>query len=235
MTATTGMVLAAGLGTRMRPITEHTPKPLVEVGGRSLLDRAIDQLVQAGVRTIVVNVHYLAEQIEQHLSGRGDAEFNISDERDMLLDTGGGIAKALGVLGPDPFYVSNGDSLWFDGPEPLLEALNLHWRDAEMDCLLALASKDSLGYDGAGDFTCDCSGRLRRATSGESEALVNTGIYLVHPRLFAKAPQEPFSMNLLWDRATEAGRLFGQVVEGTWMHIGTPEALDEANSLLKRS
>jgi MurNAc alpha-1-phosphate uridylyltransferase len=226
------MVLAAGLGTRMRPITLTTPKPLVEVGGRALLDRALDQLVRAGVSRAIVNVHYLADQIEGHLGVRRDIDIIISDERACLLDTGGGIAAALPDLGPAPFFVSNSDSLWREGPLPLLKALRAAWRDTDMDCLLALAPVTSLGYDGSGDFHLAPDGRLTRAGAGDGPLCVNPGIYLLHPRLMANVPRDPFSMNVVWNTAIAQGRLHGITVAGEWMHVGTPQSLAEANQRL---
>jgi MurNAc alpha-1-phosphate uridylyltransferase len=226
------MVLAAGLGLRMRPLTECTPKPLLEVAGKALLDHALDQLARAGVETAVVNVHYRADQVEAHLARRTDMRIVVSDERGRLLDTGGGIAKALAHLGAAPFFVSNADNIWLDGPVPLLDALHAAWDDARMDCLLGLAPPGSLGYDGRGDFHRAADGRLARYGRGSGEILVNSGIYLVHPRLFAACPSEPFSMNVLWDRAIAQRRLYGIVAQGEWMHVGSPAALAQAEARL---
>ncbi len=228
----TGMILAAGFGTRMRPLTDTLPKPLISVGGITLLDRALDQMLRAGVGKAVVNVHYLAEQIETHVARQRAPAIVISDEREKLLDTGGGLKKALPHLEDHAFFVSNGDSLWVEGAVPLLQALRSAWRDDEMDCLLALAPIDALGYEGDGDFHLASDGRLRRAQAGPGGAYVATGIYLVHPRLFENAPDEPFSMNLLWDRAIADGRLHGLLGDGEWMHVGTPGALADAEARL---
>lgn len=227
------MMMAAGLGNRMRPLTDHRPKPLVELAGRTLLDRGLERLEAAGVETVVVNVHYLAGMIEAHLSGRMVPRIVISDERGRLLDTGGGIANVLDRLGGEAFFVVNSDSVWQEGEVPLLEQLRAAWKGDRMDCLLALSpSQDALGYNGQGDFERGQDGRLTRRPADAVAPYVNTGAYLVHPRLFTDLPAAPFSMNLLWDRAIDSGRLYGVVMEGLWMHVGTPEALGEAEARL---
>jgi len=227
----TAMILAAGLGTRMRPLSDHRPKALIEFQGRPLIDFALDRLRDADVGRVVVNVHYLADMLEAHVAGVSAPEILISDERTGLLDTGGGIANALPLLGEAPFFVVNADSVW-TGDSPNLARLAAHWDDRAMDCLMLIAPvAGSHGYKGAGDFLADEAGRLRRAEAGEAAPFANTGYYLVHPRLFDAAPAGPFSINLLWDRAIAAGRLSGMELEGTWLHIGTPEALREAEQI----
>lgn len=228
------MVLAAGLGVRMRPLTRDTPKPLLSVNGRRLIDRAIGKLVAAGVETAVVNVHYLPEQIEAWAHKQDRPRIVLSDERDQLLDTGGGIAKALPKLGTGPFFVLNSDTFWIDGAVPALERLRSAWRDGSMDCLLLLCPLDrAVGYDSIGDFHLAKNGRLRRRAGEETGALAYAGTYLVHPRLFRDAPQGRFSMNLLWDRAIAQGRLFGIAHDGLWLHVGTPEAIAKAEAVLQ--
>ena len=232
-TVNRAMVMAAGLGRRMRPLTDDVPKPLVRLCGRPLIDYAIDRLIGAGIGTIVVNVHYLADAVERHLAGRGDIEVVISDERDHLLDTGGGAARVLETLGPGPFFVINSDSVWLEGIGAGLARMRRRWNDAEMDCLILLASTvTSVGYGGRGDFHMDVSGRLMRRPETEVAPFVNTGAYLIHPRLFTDLPDGAFSMNLLWDRAIGAERLFGIRHDGVWMHVGTPEALNQAERLM---
>lgn len=227
------MVMAAGLGTRMRPLTDELPKPLVRLRGRPLIDYAIDRLVEAGVQSAVVNVHYLADAIEHHLADRTDIEIIISDERGHLLDTGGGAAHVIDRLGPGPFFVINSDSVWLEGIGDSLSRMSSRWRDDEMDCLMLLASTvTSVGYDGRGDFGMNESGRLVRRPESEVAPFVNTGAYLIHPRLFQDMPDGAFSMNLLWDRAMDADRMFGIRHDGIWMHVGTPEALNEAERLM---
>ena len=231
-TVSRAMIMAAGLGTRMRPLTNSVPKPLVVLGGKPLLDHGLARLEAAGVTNAVVNVHYLAGLIENHLSARAQPKVFISDERDRLLDTGGGIFRALPELGGDAFFVLNCDSLWHEPAVPLLEQLRAAWDDAKMDCLLALApTQGSLGYDGAGDFECAPDGTLTRRTAATAP-FVNTGAYLVHPRVFEGAPSGPFSMNLIWDALITRGRLHGIAMDGLWMHVGTPEALAEAEARL---
>ncbi len=228
------MVLAAGYGQRMRPLTLTRPKPLVEVSGKALIDYGFDSLRRAGVETAVVNVHYLADQIEAWARQQPAPRIIISDERDQILDTGGGVAKALPLLGTDPFFVLNSDSFWVDDDEPALDRLRAAWDDATMDCLLLLSPLErTVGYDGAGDFVRGDDGRLmRRADSGETP-LAYIGGYLVSPRLFAGAPQGSFSMNTLWNRAIARGRLFGLEHLGRWLHVGTPDAIPLAAHALK--
>lgn len=232
----TAMVLAAGLGTRMRPITDRLPKPLVPVAGTPLIDQVLDRLAAAGVRDAVVNVHYLADQIEAHLSGRQAPRVVISDERGELLDTGGGIARALPLLGPGPFFLANTDSLWIEGARPLLDRLAEAWSDERMDGLLVVApTVTASGYGGTGDFLLDTEGRLSRRPERITAPFAYTGAAILSPRLFEGAPAGKFSLNLLFDRAIESGRLFGLRLDGLWMHVGTPAAIAEAETMIENS
>lgn len=234
MNGTRAMMLAAGLGTRLRPLTLTRPKPLIEVAGRSLLDRGVDALQRAGVSEVVVNKHYLADQIDGWAAARATPHIIVQDEEALILDTGGGVAKALPHLGPDPFFVLNSDSFWVDGPAPALQRMREAWNDATMDCLLLLARKNrSTGFDGPGDFDMDDTGRLTRR-SGETAEHVYAGAYLVHPRLFRDAPEGAFSMNELWNRALAEGRLHGLVHDGWWLHVGTPDAIALAEDKLRQ-
>ena len=228
------MVLAAGFGQRMRPLTLTRPKPLVEVAGKSLIDYGFDRLRAAKVETAVVNVHYLPDQIEAWAKHQSSPRIVISDERAEILDTGGGVAHALPLLGHDPFFVINSDSFWVDDGTPALDRLRAAWDDAKMDCLLLLSPLErTVGYDGAGDFTRDRDGRLVRRAASQGTPLAYIGAYLVAPRLFDGAPQGAFSMNRLWDRAIAQGRLFGVEHTGRWLHVGTPEAIGLAEAALK--
>jgi MurNAc alpha-1-phosphate uridylyltransferase len=232
MTGRAAMMLAAGLGTRMRPLTLSRPKPLIEVAGRSLIDRGMDALERAGAELVVVNKHYLPDQIEAWAKARTGPRIAVQDESDLILDTGGGVARALPLLGDEPFFVLNSDSFWVDGPAPALERMRSAWDGAKMDCLLLLAAKSrSVGFDGPGDFDIDGTGRLARR-AGDTAELIYAGAYLVHPRLFADAPQGVFSMNVLWNRAIAQGRLFGIEHDGWWLHVGTPDAIELAERKL---
>ena len=224
MTPTHPLVLAAGLGLRLRPITEKTPKPLIEVAGRTLLDRALDALVAAGVTDAVVNCHYLAEQIERAVAARTVPRVQISREPE-LLETGGGIAKALPLLGRDPFYTVNADIAWRDGRKSALGRLAAAWRDDADALLLVHLTPRAFGYDGMGDYMVDPLGLARRRKPLEVVPYVYTGIGLIHPRLFAGAPGGKFSLTLLFDRAEKAKRLRAIVHDGEWFHIGTPDGL----------
>ena len=229
------MVLAAGLGTRMRPLTDTLPKPLVERHGRALIDHVLDRIADAGIPRAVVNVHYKAEAIESHLAGRTHPEVVISDERDALLDTGGGVARALPKLGAEPFLVHNSDSVWIEGATSNIRRLAHAWDPDRMDSLMLLAARrTSLGYEGAGDFDLQADGRITRRLQDRESDYVFTGVSIAHPRLFVNAPQGAFSLNLPWTSAIAAGRLFGLVLDGTWMHVGTPDALLEAGSRIER-
>ena len=231
--AETAMVLAAGFGERMRPLTLRVPKPLVPLAGRPLVDHVLDRLAQAGVKTAVVNVHYLAEHLEAHLAARkGKApEIVISDERGVLLDTGGGARKALKLLGRGPFFIHNADSVWSEGAAPALPRMLKLWNPAAMDCLLLLAPvATSIGYGAKGDFSMAPDGRLERRGERQVVPFAFAGVSLCDERLFKDAPNGRFSLNLLWDRALAKGRLYGMRLDGIWMHVGTPEALAEAET-----
>ena len=228
MTPTRAMVLAAGLGLRMRPLTETRPKPLIAVAGRTMLDRALDRLVEVGVTDAVVNAHYLGAMIHEHLAERNVPRITFSDE-DTLLDTGGGVARALPRLGADPFYVVNADVIWLDGRRHALARLAEAWDDKRMDaCLLVHSTVRTIGYDGQGDFMVDPLGLATRRVEGHVAPFVFTGVQILHPRLFADAPTGAFSLNRLYDTAAEAERLYAIVNDGEFFHIGTPEALAEA-------
>ncbi|GJD47636.1 N-acetylmuramate alpha-1-phosphate uridylyltransferase [Methylobacterium crusticola] len=230
-------VLAAGLGKRMRPITATVPKPLVEVAGRALIDHALDRIAECGIREAVVNVHYLADLMEAHLDRRrGGPAIVVSDERERLLETGGGVRKALPLLGEAPFLILNSDSFWLEGPRPNLRRLAAAWDPGRMDMLLLVASAaTSLGYDGAGDFHMDGDGRLQRRAEREVAPFVYAGVAITKPGLFAGTPDGPFSLNLLFDRAIAAERLYGLRLDGQWLHVGTPEALAQAEERVRAS
>jgi len=220
----------------MRPITDTIPKPLIKVGGQAMLDFVLDQLAAAGVERAIVNVHYLADQVERHIASRKNPEIVISDERAKLLDTGGGVVKALGELGSEPFFHVNSDTLWIDGVTPNLTRLAQAFDSANMDALLLLApAADSIGYSGRGDFTMDAGGRLVRRAEQQVAPFVYAGAAVLSPALFADAPQGAFSLTKLFDRAAEAGRLHGLRLEGVWMHVGTPDAIALAEAAIKAS
>ena len=227
------IVLAAGLGTRMRPYNGHIPKPLVVIGGKSLIDYALDRLAEAGVERAVVNVHHLADAVEQHLAKRQHPQIMISDERAELLGTGGGIAKALPQLGDAPFFLINSDTVWLDGVKPNIARLAQAFDPASMDALLLLApATDSVGYAGRGDFAMLADGRLRRRGKDEVVPFVYAGAAILAPALFATAPAGAFALTLLFDRAGDQGRLFGLPLDGVWMHVGTPDAVAAAEAAL---
>ena len=229
------MVLAAGHGERMRPLTDKMPKPLVKLAGRPLIDHVLDKLAAEYVEKAIVNVHYLADQIEAHLRSRREPQIVISDERDLLLDTGGGAKKALPLLGDGPFFIHNSDSVWSEGVTPALNAMLRQWDPGEMDCLLLLAPLAySIGYSGRGDFSMAPDGRLARRGERQVVPFAFAGVSLCDQRLFKDAPDGPFSLNLLWDRSLQAGRLFGIRLDGRWMHVGTPDALKEAETWFER-
>jgi len=232
----TAMVLAAGLGERMRPLTDRLPKPLIAVAGKPLLDHVLDRLAAAGIERAVVNVHYLADQIERHLAGRKAPQIVISDERSMLLGTGGGVVKALGALGGQPFFHVNSDSIWIDGVKPNLERLAEAFDPSSMDALLLLASAtNSIGYAGRGDYGMTADGRLRRRPEREVAPFVYAGAALLRPELFKDAPAGGFPLTRLFDRAAEQGRLHGLRLEGVWMHVGTPDAIAKAEAAIMAS
>lgn len=231
---TRAMVLAAGFGTRLRPLTEETPKPLVKVRGQALIDVALDRLAAAGVTLAVVNTHHLAEKIRSHLAGRSKPRIVFSHEPE-ILETGGGIDKALPLLGEDPFYAVNAKIVWFNGVEDALARLAAAWDDSRMDALLLLQpTVTAVGYEGQGDFRMDEMGRLYRRQEWEVAPFVFSGIQILHPRLFAGAPDGAFSMNLLYDRAVGAGRLHGIRHDGEWYHVSTPRQLAEVEAQLAR-
>ena len=227
------MVLAAGLGTRMRPYNGHLPKPLVEVGGKALIDYSLDRLAEAGVARAVINVHHLAEALMKHLAARKHPQIVISDERAELLGTGGGIAKALPQLGAGPFFLVNSDTLWLDGVRPNFVRLAETFDPAMMDVLLLLApTAGSIGYSGRGDFGMLPDGTLQRRAEKEVVPFVYAGAAVLSPELFAGAPDGAFSLTRLFDAAGDKGRLFGLRLEGVWMHVGTPDAVAAAEAAL---
>jgi len=229
----TAMVLAAGLGKRMRPLTASQPKPLVRVAGKPLIDHALDRLAEAGVAKAVVNVHYLADALEAHVTVRAAPKVTVSDERELLLETGGGMVKAQALL-PDPFFCINSDNIWLDGPKDVFRDLSDAWDAERMDALLALVPHiGAHNFRGKGDFGMDTSGRVSRRRSGRIAPFIYTGIQLVSRRLLRDAPEGPFSTNVLWDRAIEEGRLYGIAFTGQWFEVGTPEAIPATEAALK--
>jgi MurNAc alpha-1-phosphate uridylyltransferase len=227
------MIMAAGFGTRMRPLTNKIPKPLVKVQGRALIDHVMDRLVAAGVKTIVVNIHYMGDQIKAHVEKRKDVEVVISDETDTILDSGGGIFKALPHFKGEPFYHANADTVWVEGASHALERLKAAWNPAEMDALMLLASTvTTVCYDGRGDFMMDAEGRLSRVPEGRISPFVWMSMEILHPRLFDGMQPGKFSINPLWDKAIAKGRLYGQRLDGVWMHIDRPEAIKRSEEYL---
>ncbi len=233
---THAMILAAGFGARMRPLTLTTPKPLIKVDGKALIDYGVDKLRAAQIPNAVVNGHYFAGQIEAWSKSVATPETVFSDERDAILDTGGGIARALPLLGHTPFFVLNADCFWLDGDTPALNRLREAWNDGLMDCLLLLCDPDrTTGYDADGDFILDDQNKImRRKNKSDDKGLAYIGAYLVHPRMFANAPEGAYSMNKLWDKAIAEGRLFGLAHDGHWLHVGTVDAIKEAEDVLRR-
>lgn len=229
----TAMVLAAGLGKRMRPLTETRPKPLIEIAGKPLLDWGLDALGRAGVETAVVNIHYLGRQIAAHVAARKTPRILISDESARLLDSAGGIVKALPLLGSEPFFVLNADTFWIDRRKSNIERLALAWDGARMDILLMLCDPSSAtGHSGGIDFTMMADGRLARA-AGAAAGFIYAGAAILDPAIFAGARAEPHSLNLYFDRAIEAGRLHGLPLDGSWITVGTPEAIGPAEAAAK--
>lgn len=230
---TWAMVLAAGKGRRMRPITDRTPKPMIKVHGKPLIDHALDRLRDAGIEETVVNVHHLSEQIERHLAARAKPKISFSREAD-LLETGGGVKRALDAFGDAPFIVANGDSFWLNGPTDAIGRMADVWDDEKMDGLLLLHSTvDAYGYDGKGDFNCEADGRLNRRPEMEIAPWLFTGIQMLKPAIFADTPDGAFSLNLVYDRLLENDRLYGLVHDGEWFHVGTPDGLAEAEAFMK--
>ena len=231
----TAMVMAAGLGKRMRPLTATRPKPLVEVAGKALIDHALDRLRAAGIHKVVVNVHYLADALEAHLKARaGDLDVKISDERKLLLETGGGLIQADKLIDADPFLVVNSDNYWIDGPADTLHLLASLWREDDMDALLLVVPQARAGnHRGPGDFHMKADGRLARREKGKVAPFVFTGIQMVSKRLLRDAPDGPFSTNILWDRAIAEGRCFGAVHQGLWFDVGNPAAIKATERALQ--
>ena len=233
---TKAMVLAAGLGLRMRPLTEKMPKPLVSVAGRPLLDHVLDKLAEADVTEAVVNVHYLPDQIIDHVATRARPRVIISDERNEVLGTGGGVVKALPLLGDAPFFHINSDTMWIDGVRPNLERLAESFDPARMDILLLMApTTDSIGYNGRGDYAMLPDGTLRKRREHQVVPFVYAGAAIMSPTLFAGAPKGEFSLTRMFDRANEQERLFGLRLDGVWMHVGTPNAIQAAEEALLES
>lgn len=232
----TAMILAAGLGTRMRPITETMPKPLVKVHGKTLVDHGLDALSSVGVKKTVVNVHHFPELMRDHLSQYKGTEIVVSDETDQLLDSGGGVKNALPHLGDRPFFLLNADSFWVEGYKPNLKHMADFWRDEDMDILLLLSGMaTAIGYDAKGDFNMDADGRLTRREERTVAPFAYAGAAIFNPAIFADTPDGPFSLNTLFDRAIEEERLFGHRLEGMWLHVGTPDAIREAEEAIARS
>ena len=234
---TTAMVLAAGLGTRMRPLTDDRPKAMVEVAGRALIDHVLDRLAEAGVERAVVNVHWYAHRLEHHLAARGRGpDIVISDERPQLLETGGGLKKAAPLLGPDAVFVANIDSVWTDNGREGNSALNQLarlWNPSIMDAALLLAKREgSIGFEGAGDLFLAEDGRLTFRGDAPEAPYAYMGVHVCRPDYVAEGPEGPFSLSEFWRRSAAAGRLYGFVLDGDWMHVGDPQARDEAEARL---
>lgn len=233
---TKAMVLAAGLGQRMRPLTDHLPKPLIKVAGRALLDHVLDKLADADVGEAVVNVHYLPDQIIDHVAARTRPSVIISDERDHVLGTGGGVVKALPLLGPAPFFHVNSDTMWIDGVRPDLKRLAETFDPARMDILLLMApTATSIGYSGRGDYAMLPDGALRKRRENQVVPFVYAGVAIISPAIFRDAPDGAFSLTRMFDRANEQERLFGLRLDGVWMHVGTPDAVAAAEEAFLES
>jgi MurNAc alpha-1-phosphate uridylyltransferase len=230
---TTAMVLAAGLGTRMRPLTNDRPKALVDLAGRSLIDHVLDRLAEAGVDRAVVNVHWFADRLEAHLAARGRGPvIVISDERAELLETGGGLKKAAPLLGPEPVFVANIDSVWTDRGDALGDLARL-WDPARMDAVLLLARREgSIGFEGGGDFFLGDDGRLTFRGNAPEAPFAYMGVHITRPGYANAGPDGPFSLSPLWRASAAAGRLYGCVLDGDWMHVGDPQARDAAEAKL---
>ena len=228
------MILAAGLGKRMRPLTATQPKPMVRVAGKPLIDHVLDRLEDAGVAKAVVNVHYLADLLENHLKSRKSPAVTISDERALLLETGGGMIRAQDLL-PDPFFCVNADNIWLDGPVDAFRELSEMWDAEKMDGLLLLVPHSgAFNYRGKGDFQMDPLGRITRRRSGRIAPFIFSGVQLVSKRLLREAPGGPFSTNILWSRAIDEGRLYGLCFTGEWFEVGDPSAIAPTEAALKR-
>jgi MurNAc alpha-1-phosphate uridylyltransferase len=236
VTPAKAMVLAAGLGVRMRPLTDHMPKPLVRVAGQPLLDHVLDKLAGAGVTEAVVNVHYLPDQIIEHVAARSRPRVIISDERNQVLGTGGAVVKALPLLGHAPFFHLNADTMWIDGVRPNLARLAETFDPDRMDILLLMApTTSSIGYSGRGDYGMLADGALRKRKEHQVVPFVYAGAAIMSPSLFADAPESDFSLTKLFDRANEQERLFGLRLDGVWMHVGTPDAIEAAEEAFLES
>jgi len=231
----TAMIMAAGLGKRMRPLTATKPKPLIEVNGKALLDHVLEKLKSSGVQKVVVNVHYLADALEAHLTSRAHGlDVVISDERQLLMETGGGLVKAEPLIDCDPFLALNSDNLWIDGPADTIKLLASQWDGAKMDALLLLVPQArALNHRGLGDFHMDRTGLIRRRERSHVAPFVFTGIQLVSKRLLRDAPDGPFSTNILWDRAIEEDRAYGAVHQGLWFDVGTPQSIPMTEAALE--
>jgi MurNAc alpha-1-phosphate uridylyltransferase len=230
------MVFAAGLGKRMRPVTDTMPKPLVKIGGRAMLDHMLDRFAEIGVERAIVNVHYLADQLERHLAQRTKPRIIISDEREKLLDQGGGIKKVLPLIGDEAFFICNTDAIWLEGTRSNLARLAGRWDPDMMDVLLLVAaSATSVGVDWPGDFLMDADGRLTRRSDREVAPFVYAGVGIIKPQLFAGVKEDVFRLAPFFFSAAEQGRLFGQRLDGQWLHVGTPAAIEEAERAIRRS
>jgi MurNAc alpha-1-phosphate uridylyltransferase len=228
------MVMAAGLGKRMRPLTATRPKPLIEINGKALIDHVFDHLRAAGITKAVVNVHYLADALEAHLKARaGGVDVRISDERKLLLETGGGLVQAEPMIDCDPFFAINSDNYWVDGPSDALRLLAAQWDGEAMDALLLLVPHArAFNHRGLGDFHMDRFGRLKRRNRSKVAPYVYTGIQMVSKRLLREAPEGAFSTNILWTRAIDEGRCFGAVHQGLWFDVGTPASVRATEAAL---
>ncbi len=233
--STTAMVMAAGLGKRMRPLTATRPKPMVQLAGKPLIDHCLDKLWDAGICNVVVNVHYLADSLEAHLEGVSyPMNIRISDEREKLLETGGGLIKALPMIEEDPFFCLNSDNIWMDGPQNVFEQLSSQWDTDKMDALLLLVPHQrACNYRGQGDFILDTSGRLARRKPRRVAPFVFSGIQLMSKKLISNAPQDAFSTNIFWDRAIAEGRLYGVVHQSLWFDVGTPASIAPTEEMLR--
>lgn len=231
----TAMVLSAGYGKRMRPLTDDTPKPMLALNGKPLIGHVMDRLATAGVKRAVVNLHYLGDQIKDYLAAEDRLDVTFTDEPE-LLETGGGVKNALAPLtetGTDPFYVVNSDAFWLDGYEDTLMRLAREWKDDIMDGLLLLhGTVESHGYTGPGDFVADPDGKLKRRPEMEIAPWLFAGVQILHPRIFDNSPDGKWSLNVVFDKAIESDRLYGVIHDGEWFHIGTPEGLKEADDFL---
>lgn len=230
------MILAAGLGSRLRPITDRTPKPLVKVAGRALIDYCFELLEVAGIHHVVVNKHHLAQQLSAYVEAVPGFDISVSDETEALLETGGGVRKAFPFLGSAPFFVLNSDVIVRDNGPSSIRKMHARWQPEEMDILLLLHPVETaVGYAGSGDFHMEKSGMLIRRTQGEAAPFLFTGVQLINPQLFDGMPEGAFSLNLLYDKAAATGRLYGVTHEGQWLHVGTPDALAEASRIIERA